>query len=65
MRQAPSGGRFRQFTMEGSELDYLGAGVILFKVLNLDIASTTQSTKISGTDLARGLTVNLGIEISL
>ena len=50
--------------MEGSELGYLGAGVTLFKVLNLDIASTTESTRISGTDLPRGLIVNLGIEIS-
>jgi len=50
--------------MEGSKLGYLAAGATLFKILNLDIASTTESTKISGTTLPRGLIVNLGFEIS-
>jgi len=51
-------------SLEGSELGYLGVGVTLFKVLNLDVAPTTESTEISGTDLPRGLIVNLGVEIS-
>jgi len=50
--------------LEGSKLGYLGAGVTLFKVLNLDVASTTDSVRISGTELPRGLIVNLGVEIS-
>jgi hypothetical protein len=50
--------------LEGSNLGYIGAGVTLFKVLNFDIASTTESTEISGTDLPRGLIFNLGVEIS-
>ena len=50
--------------LEGSNLGYIGAGVTLFKVLNLDIATTTDSTRISGKELPRGLIVNLGVEIS-
>lgn len=50
--------------LEGSELGYLSAGATLFKIFNLDIASTVESTKISGTTLPRGLIVNLGFDIS-
>ena len=50
--------------LEGSQLGYLGAGITMLKVLNFDVASTTESVRISGKDLPRGIIVNLGVEIS-
>lgn len=50
--------------LEGSQLGYIGAGLTLFKVVNLDVATSVDTVSISGNTLPRGLIVNLGVEIS-
>ncbi len=50
--------------LAGTELGYIGAGLTLFKVVNLDVATTVDTVRISDTKLPRGLIVNLGFDIS-
>jgi hypothetical protein len=46
--------------LAGTRLNYLGAGVTAFKYVNLDVASSFDTTSINGTTLPRSLMVNLG-----
>jgi hypothetical protein len=50
--------------LAGTELSYLGAGVTVFKILNIDVASSLDTVSISGTTLPRGLIVSLGFQIN-
>jgi len=49
--------------MAGTKLTYVTAGVTVFNILNLDIASTTETIKINGDTVPRGLIVNLGVQV--
>ncbi len=49
--------------MAGSELTYVTAGITVFKILNIDLASTTQTVQIDGQTVPRGLIANLGINM--
>jgi hypothetical protein len=50
--------------MAGTELDYLDAGVTLFKVINLDIAYSLDDVVIDQDNAPRSLIANLGLELS-
>lgn len=50
--------------LAGSEMSYVGVGLTAFKILNLDLASTLDTVKISGTKLPQGLMVSLGLQIA-
>jgi hypothetical protein len=47
----------------GSELTYLTAGVTLFNVLNIDIASTVETISINDKTRPRGLIANIGFNV--
>jgi len=49
--------------LAGTKLTYVTAGVTAFNILNLDIASTTETIKINGDTVPRGLIVNLGVQV--
>ena len=49
--------------LAGSELTYVTAGVTLFDLLNLDLASTTQTVVVSGRTLPRSLILNLSMQL--
>lgn len=48
----------------GTRIGYLGVGVTAFKYLNLDIASSLETTSIDGTELPRSLLINLGFNVA-
>ncbi len=50
--------------LAGTELTYLSAGITLARYINLDIASTFDSVKISNSELMRGLSVRLGFQFA-
>ena len=50
--------------LAGTEIGYLGAGITAFKYLNLDLASSLETTKINGTSVPRSLLINLGFNIA-
>ena len=50
--------------LAGTKISYLGAGITAFKYVNLDLASSFDSTKINGTELPRSLLVNLGFNVA-
>ena len=50
--------------LAGTKVTYLGAGVTAFKYVNLDLASSFETTKINGTELPRSLMVNLGFNVA-
>lgn len=49
--------------LAGAELSYLTAGVTLFKILNVDLASTTETIKVDGDTVPRGLIANVGVQV--
>ncbi len=48
--------------MVGSELTYVTAGITVFSVVNLDLATTTETIDIDGSDIPQGLMFNIGAE---
>ncbi len=50
--------------LAGTELRYLSLGATLFSYFNLDISSALDTTKISGTELPRGLMLSLGFQLT-
>jgi F plasmid transfer operon, TraF, protein len=49
--------------LAGTEITYLSAGIQIFKLFNLDIASALDTVSIDDTKLPQGLTLNLGFLI--
>ena len=50
--------------LAGTELGYASFGLTAFKIVNFDIASTLDTTRISGTKLPRGLMASIGFQIA-
>ena len=50
--------------MAGTNIQYLSAGMTLFKVLNLDYAQSSDTVTIDGTTVPRGFIANLGLELT-
>ena len=48
--------------LTGTELAYVGIGVTVLKVVNIDIASTLDTVHIDGQDLPRGLIASIGFQ---
>ena len=59
----PSGRVGLRKNMAGTKLTYITAGITLFDILNLDIASTTQTIKIDGTTVPQGFVANIGVNV--
>jgi hypothetical protein len=53
---------FRE-NLSGTGLQYVSAGITLFKYVDLDIAATLESVDIDGKSLPRGANLSLGFEI--
>lgn len=51
--------------LAGTELTYLTAGVTVFNIVNIDIASTTQRVVINDRTLPRSLIANLSVQVEL
>lgn len=49
--------------MVGTELTYVTAGVTVFNIVNLDLATTTDTIVINGSTVPRGLIVNIGAQL--
>ena len=49
--------------MVGTELTYITAGVTLFNIVNLDLATTTDTITVDGNTVPRGLIVNIGAQV--
>jgi hypothetical protein len=49
--------------MAGTELTYVTAGVTVFNIVNLDIASTTDTIDINGSTVPKGLIANIGVQV--
>lgn len=50
--------------LAGTELSYLAAGVTVFKVVNIDVASSLDTVSISGKTLPQGLIASIGFQIN-
>ena len=50
--------------LAGTEIGYLGLGLTVLKVVNIDIASSVESVSISGETLPRGLMASIGFQIA-
>ena len=50
--------------LAGTEISYVGAGVTVFKYVNIDLASSFDTTKINGTELPRSLLLSIGFSAS-
>ena len=50
--------------LAGTRLGYLGAGVTVIKIVNIDVASTLDTVTINGNKLPRGLMASVGIQIA-
>ena len=50
--------------LAGSELQYLGLGATVVKILNIDVASTFDTVSINGEKLPRGLMASIGFQIA-
>jgi hypothetical protein len=48
--------------LAGSEFTYLTAGVTVFNIINLDLATTTETITVDGDKVPQGLIVNLGFQ---
>lgn len=48
--------------LAGSEFTYLTAGVTVFNIINLDLATTTETIIVDGDKVPQGLIVNLGFQ---
>jgi len=49
--------------MVGTKLTYVTAGVTVFNVVNLDVATTTETINIDGDTVPRGLIFNIGAQV--
>ena len=49
--------------LAGSKFTYLTAGITMFNVVNLDLASTTKTVKVDGNDIPQGLILNLSAQV--
>ena len=49
--------------LAGSELTYITGGITVFNVVNLDVATTTDTIKVDGSTYPRGLIVNIGAQV--
>ena len=49
--------------MVGTELTYITAGVTVFNIVNLDLATTTDTITVDGNTVPRGLIVNIGAQV--
>lgn len=49
--------------MAGTKLTYITAGITVFNIVNLDIATTTDTVTISGDTVPRGLILNIGAQV--
>lgn len=49
--------------LAGSKLTYITGGVTLFNVLNVDVATTTDTVKVDGTTVPRGFILNIGAKV--
>jgi len=49
--------------LAGTEFTYVGLGVTVFKIVNIDVASTLDTVEISGTKLPQGLLLSIGFEL--
>ncbi len=47
----------------GTELAYVTAGITVFNVVNLDLATTTETIDVDGSDVPRGFMFNIGAEV--
>jgi hypothetical protein len=54
---------YRQ-NLAGTELAYVGVGVTILKVLNLDVISTLDTVNIDGEELPQGLMARIGFQIN-
>jgi hypothetical protein len=50
--------------LAGTKISYLGAGITVFKYVNIDLASSLDTTTISGKKLPRSLLFSIGFSIS-
>ena len=50
--------------LAGTELSYLGAGVTVFKFVNIDVASALDTVSISGKTLPQGLMASIGFQVN-
>ena len=50
--------------LAGTELSYLGAGVTVFKFVNIDVASSLDTVSISGKTLPQGLIASIGFQVN-
>lgn len=49
--------------MAGTELTHVTAGITVFNILNLDLASSTRIIKINGKTVPQGLILNIGAQV--
>ena len=59
----PSGRLGLRKNMAGTKLTYITAGLTLFNILNLDLASSTDTITVDGTTVPRGFIGNLGFQV--
>ena len=49
--------------MVGTELTYVTAGITVFNIVNLDLATTTDTITVNDKTVPRGLIVNIGAQV--
>ncbi|MFV2005556.1 MAG: conjugal transfer protein TraF [Gammaproteobacteria bacterium] len=49
--------------LAGTKLTYVTAGITVFNILNLDLAATTDTIRVNGKTIPRGLIANLGVQV--
>ena len=49
--------------MAGTKLTYITAGITVFNIVNLDLATTTQTIKVDGDTIPQGLILNIGAQV--
>jgi hypothetical protein len=50
--------------LTGTKMKYVGVGVTMFKILNIDLSSAMDTVKIDGDTLPRGLMASIGFQFS-
>ncbi len=50
--------------LTGTKMKYVGVGVTMFKILNIDLSSAMDTVKIDGNTLPRGLMASIGFQFS-
>ena len=48
--------------MVGTKLTYVTGGITVFNIVNLDLAVTTETIKVDGTTVPKGLVANIGVK---